>query len=292
MKEKRTRKEYHSQMKHLKPYSIFKDAMKCFITACGSTLLIIFFYNENEKITKNLIQSCVLSIFILLIVFTVFYKWLKYFFNNDLAKDSGLIVFGKQDTGKSFPYGEIKEVFAKQNSSENKEMIEIIRIHEAGHAVIAHLLGVKIEECIATITQGKTATKTYQPLMEANDYKDRILILYGGAAAERIIYGKYRAGSVGNEQADFDQAERDIKNLLILEQNNGIYGYTTAGEEFAKAVREKSIELFEQTLSLLTENKDMLLRMAEELEKNPVMSGKEIEELFKKEKRGKNEKKY
>lgn len=56
-------------------------------------------------------------------------------------------------------------------------MIEIIRIHEAGHAVIAHLLGVKIEECIATITQGKTATKTYQPLMEANDYKNRILIL-------------------------------------------------------------------------------------------------------------------
>lgn len=88
-----------------------------------------------------------------------------------------------------------------------------------------------------------------------------------------------------NEQADFDQAERDIKSLLILEQNNGIYGYTTAGEEFA--VGKKSIELFKQTLSLLTENQDMILRVAKELEKKPIISGKAIEALFEERNRGK-----
>lgn len=92
---------------------------------------------------------------------------------------------------------------------------------------------------------------------------------------------------MGNEQADFDQAERDIKSLLILEQNNGIYGYTTAGEEFAKAVGEKSMELFKQTLSLLTENQDMILRVAKELEKKPIISGKAIEALFEERNRGK-----
>ncbi len=263
-------------------YTIFTDIMKCFFTSCGSTLLIIFFYNGNEKVTKNLIQSLVLSIFMLFIGFTTLYRLLQNCKNNDLVEDSGQIrepiVLGTVGTGKSFPYGVIKETFAEQDSPEHKEMIEIIRIHEAGHAVMAHLLGVTIEECIATITQGKT--RTYQLLMEANDYKNRILILYGGAAAEQIIYKKYRAGSVGNDQADFEQAERDIKSLLILEQNNEIPGYTTGGEKFAKAVNEKSIELFEQTLSLLTENKDMILRVAKELKEKPVMSGKAIEVLF------------
>lgn len=268
-------------MRYLKPYSIFKDIMRCFITSCGSTLLIIFFYNGDEKITKNIIQSLVSSIFMFFIVCITLYRLFEEYRNNDLAEDSGQIVFGSLGTGKSFPYdGTIKEVFSEQDSPEHKEMTEITRIHEAGHAVIAYLLGVEIEECIATTNRGHTLTKHCQPMMEANDYQNAIMIGYGGAAAEQIIYKKYRGGNVGGASSDFAKAERDIKSFLILEQNNGISGYTTGGEEFAKVVNEKSIELFEQTLSLLTENQDMILRVAKELKEKPIMSGKEIEVVF------------
>lgn len=63
-------------------YGVFKDVMKCFIAACGITLLFIFFGNQslflkNGELLKQAVQAVVLCIFIILLLGTEIYRLLE-----------------------------------------------------------------------------------------------------------------------------------------------------------------------------------------------------------------------
>ena len=257
-------------MEKLTLYSGFKYMMRCFIASCGLMLIIVFFYNGKEEITKELIQSGVSILFICLAFITMFYQVFKAILG--YKETQGNIIFGE--------YYKAEKMDIEPNNENEKLMMEIIRIHEAGHAIMAYVLGVVIEQCIATKTIGQTQTKTLKCLMDACEYEKLILITYGGAVAEKIIYQKIRAGSVGDEHSDFRKAEELIKNMLLLDDE--IEGYATGGEQFSTLVREKSTQLFNKAVSILSENKDMILRLSEELKNRPKITGEELKILLEK----------
>jgi hypothetical protein len=242
---------------NIKPFCIFKDIMNSFITACGLALLEIFFGGGNEVITKNLVVNLVTANFACLLIVVFFLQLVFWGFNKSDSKSTpSLHSFQKND---------------------NKKALEIIRVHEAGHAVMAYLQNIKIVKCIATAEEGKIITQVNQGLMNGSNYEKLILIDYAGAASEKIIYGEFRAGSIGYG-SDFEQAEQKIKNLLLLD--NEIRGYTTGGECFAALVREKSVELFDKACEIICENRETVLKISEELAKTPTISGEKLEQII------------
>ncbi len=63
------------QNRHIHPYAIFIDIMKCFIVSCGLVFLIIFFAFEEFKelpLTEGMLSLNVLAIFCLLIFFCMY----------------------------------------------------------------------------------------------------------------------------------------------------------------------------------------------------------------------------
>ena len=64
------------------PYGIFKDLMKCFITACGIMLLIVFFDTESlffqeGKLMRDSIRSGTYAIFSILLFGTICWRVLE-----------------------------------------------------------------------------------------------------------------------------------------------------------------------------------------------------------------------
>lgn len=63
-------------------YGVFKDVMKCFIAACGITLLIIFFgdqslFLKDGELLKQAVQAVIFCIFIVFLLGTGIYRLLE-----------------------------------------------------------------------------------------------------------------------------------------------------------------------------------------------------------------------
>lgn len=123
--------------------------------------------------------------------------------------------------------------------SQYSKEIQLTRVHEAGHAVMAYLQGFDIAECVVNDRIGNTKLNILN-LINNKQHEEIILVFYAGAISERIINGNFRLGCIGIDgTSDFEMAEKYIRNLLLVEDNE--YGYTTGGEQFENAVREKSL---------------------------------------------------
>lgn len=58
------------KIKKIRPYYILRDIMKCFISACSISFLILFFNIENITYTQPILKEITISIFSFLITFT------------------------------------------------------------------------------------------------------------------------------------------------------------------------------------------------------------------------------
>lgn len=88
-------------------------------------------------------------------------------------------------------------------------------MHEAGHAVVAHVLGRKVREvrlrsevsADGLWRAGVTETETSDRLIETESYlKSELVILLAGHAAEEIVLGDRSAGAGSGPESDLAQA--------------------------------------------------------------------------------------
>lgn len=180
-----------------------------------------------------------------------------------------------------------------RNNSRRKKELEIVAYHEAGHALVGSLLNREV--CKVTIV-GTTSgaggfTRTIpeeKGLLSKRDLQNQIMELYGGRAAEEIYFNDADEITTGCSN-DIERASKLIKAMVRR------YGMGTdsnllvadSSEELKRCFadeKEISYKLYENTLTLLRNNKEKLISLAEALIERETLTEDEIKSIIKGEK--------
>ncbi|MGK7881698.1 MAG: cell division protein FtsH, partial [Crocosphaera sp.] len=137
-------------------------------------------------------------------------------------------------------------------------------------------------------------------LMSDSEFRQQIAMLLGGRAAEEIIFGSVTNGASDDLQRATDIAERMVttygmsKTLGPLAYdkrqqgnflgNNGLNPRRLVSEETAKAIDEEVKQIvdsgYQQALSILNHNRDLLEKIAQQLLTIEVIEGEELQQLL------------
>lgn len=177
--------------------------------------------------------------------------------------------------------------------------------HEAGHALLAHLLPSQDPvRQISIIPSGRALGYTLNPPAEdrysvyKSQLKEEISMLLGGRAAEEIVFGDVSGGASNDIQRATDIARQMVTKLGMSEVLGTVHfgGEHSSDEVFlgrdfnttqnysAKTAAliddeiKKIIDTaYEKALNMIRENRDKLDFVAEFLVRNEIMDGDEFE---------------
>ena len=174
--------------------------------------------------------------------------------------------------------------------------------HEAGHAIIAHVLpSIDPVQQISIIPSGNALGYTLNPPTEdkysvyKNELKEKIAMLLGGRAAEEIIFGDVSGGASN----DIERATKIAKNmvtklgmsdLLGLRAFGNDHGEVFLGRDFSSSqdysddtaakidaeIHDIIASAYENAKRILAENIEKLHFVAEFLMRNEIMDGEQF----------------
>ena len=176
------------------------------------------------------------------------------------------------------------KIIIKGDKKEDKHQTEkekkIIAYHEAGHAVVGHVLGKPILEVSVIGTTsgagGYTLSQPKEGLHSKTDMKNEVKELYGGRAGETMLALNDDDITVGAVN-DIERATRIISNYIkILGLNGSLINLEELGmrrpnDEIIEQAKQISKELFDETLDILKANKNKLDKLAEILLEKSVV---------------------
>lgn len=251
----------------IRPCVVIKDVIQFYIMSCFITVMILFFSNDElltfTKITYSKTTWIVFSVTMLL---EIFY--------NMVIPDSYWFWEHKNVTAKE-PLGSATSADITSNSIKTYGK-KVCAIHEAGHALIACLKNIEFTEISLS---GNTPHVTVAPYVtDGQGFLDRIIMLYGGAAAEEVLRGNFGLGSFGDENGDFTKATQCIKTYIVMTDTS--VSKTLLDEELAPKMIRLSKELYSTAKSILDENKEVLGIIADKLLVSDTLSEAEIKELM------------
>ncbi|WP_411032800.1 ATP-dependent zinc metalloprotease FtsH [Shinella sp. BYT-45] len=197
----------------------------------------------------------------------------------------------------------------KRNRLLNSKEREIVAYHEMGHALVAMALpGVDPVHKVSIIPRGIGALgyTIQRPtedrfLMTLEELENKMAVLLGGRAAEKIVFGHLSTGAADDlakvtdiaraivtrygmsERLGHIALEKDRRSFLATDQP--YYGpqERTYSDETAaavdKEVRRIVDETFERTVGLLAERRDVLERTARRLLEKETLDEREIRQL-------------
>ena len=175
--------------------------------------------------------------------------------------------------------------------------------HEAGHAIIAHVLpAMDPVQQISIIPSGNALGYTLNPPKEdkysvyKEELKEKIAMLLGGRAAEELIFGDISGGASNDIQRATDIAKKMVTQLgmskvLGPRAFGNDHGEVFLGRDFSSSqdysdetaakidaeINTIISEEYETAKKILTENMDKLNFIAEFLLKNEIMDGEQFE---------------
>lgn len=196
--------------------------------------------------------------------------------------------------------------------SERRSMVitdkekEVTAYHEAGHALIARLLpDTDPIHKVTIIPRGRALGLTMQlPTEERYTHSKSFLehtlcILFGGRIAEKLVFNEITTGAGNDLQRATDMARRmvcewgmseDLGPLTYGKKEEQIFlgreiaQHRDFSEDTARKIDAAVKNIIDaattQTLSLLTENRDILTRMAEELLEKETIVLDDIERIL------------
>ncbi|MEE5994380.1 MAG: hypothetical protein V3G42_14300 [Oscillospiraceae bacterium] len=163
--------------------------------------------------------------------------------------------------------------------------------HEAGHALMSVLLHVPVARATIVGTTSGSGGAVFREdeqksLISRKDMLNRIMIAYGGRAAEELIFGaeNVTTGAIN----DIQQATAILKSYISdygFDEDTGLlsleilYEQKLLSERVVKRAEQLSGMLYSQTVTMLYKNKDKLLRLAKALSEKETMTGDEIVSL-------------
>ncbi|MBK7233508.1 MAG: ATP-dependent zinc metalloprotease FtsH [Saprospiraceae bacterium] len=187
----------------------------------------------------------------------------------------------------------------KKNKIISPEEKEVIAYHEAGHAICGWYLKYASPLVKVTIVPRGIGTLGYAQYLPKEEYitrteamLDRICMTMGGRAAEKIIFDKISTGA----QSDLDQVTKMGYSMIsVFGMNDKVgnvsfYGMSQEGfqrpysEETAKMMDEEVRLLiniqYEKAQNLLSEKRNELEVLAQELLKKEVLLKSDVERLI------------
>jgi cell division protease FtsH len=158
------------------------------------------------------------------------------------------------------------------------DLVERIAIHEAGHAIIAHALGVGKIVAVSIVQEGTAGgyvmTENEERSPRRKDIEHAVIQTLAGRAAEHAILGDFSMGFAGSERSDLARATRLIGTLHL----NGMgehFHYQGSPEEvhqvllmkpvIAAAVDAEMRQLYADAMRLVRIHADAIVAVAEEL---------------------------
>lgn len=178
----------------------------------------------------------------------------------------------------------------KEPKDESDPQRKIVAYHEAGHAIIGHLMGQPVlEVSIIPTTSGAGGYTLNQPkegLQSKADMKNRVKMFYGGRAAESIIAvsdDDITTGAVN----DIEQATMIISQIIktwgmhdsVI--NLDVLGMTKPSENYIAEAKALAMELFNETRSLLLAHRAQLDALADTLLEKSIIDADHFLELMK-----------
>ena len=218
-----------------------------------------------------------------------------------LATRRGKSLIGMDDIEDAF----IKVIAGPKKKTKNRKEEELRKTayHEAGHAILAHLLPTQDPvHQISIIPSGNALGYTLNPPKEdrysvyKQQLKENISMLLGGRAAEEIIFKDVSGGASNDIERATNIAKKMVTQLgmsdvLGLRAFGSGHGEVFLGRDFSSSqdysdetaskidseIHAIITEAYEVAKRILTENVDKMHFIAEFLVKNEVMDGEQFE---------------
>jgi cell division protease FtsH len=196
----------------------------------------------------------------------------------------------------------------QRNTTLNEEVRRRVAYHEAGHALVAELLPTpdKVHKVsIIPTSKGALGYTLQVPeedelLIGERQLKERLAVLFGGRAAELLIYDEASTGAANDMEKATQIARRMVtefgmnKNLgpVRYVQNVGMGNYL-GGQPGMQEISPQTAALIDQDISdliddaqkqaieLLTTSRDALAEIAQQLQQHEVISGEEVHRIAK-----------
>ena len=175
-----------------------------------------------------------------------------------------------------------------------------VAVHEASHAVTAHLLGahrridmVSIEKRASTLGMVKSMGEEERFTQWRSEFESDIMVSLASLAGERLFFGGDNSSGVSGDL----QSASTVAALM-----EGVYGMgdsltstsgtrsneaggpanpvSTALRERRKQIEERLSTLYDQVAILLSEHEDKILELAAVLEEKKNISGEEVAEIM------------
>ncbi len=187
----------------------------------------------------------------------------------------------------------------------NPKEKNIVAYHESGHAIVSGALeGTDDVQKVSIVSRGAAALgytlnipQEDRFLMTKDEMKAKICGLLGGRAAEEIIFGDISTGASNDLQRVTDMARRMTADYGMSETlGNVSYG---DGENYlgqmgvsSRQYSEKTAvaidqeihtlidSMYDRTLAILNENRELLVEMSEYLKENEVLEGEDLKSFM------------
>ena len=217
-----------------------------------------------------------------------------------LAARRGKSLIGMEDIEDAF----IKVIAGPKKKTRHRKESELRKTayHEAGHAIIAHVLpSMDPVQQISIIPSGNALGYTLNPPKEdkysvyKSELKEKISMLLGGRAAEEIIFGDVSGGASN----DIERATKTAKQMVTRLGMSDVLGLrcfgTDQGEVFLGRDFSSSQDYSDETAAkidaeihaiiseaynrakqILTDHMDKLHFIAEFLMRNEIMDGEQF----------------
>jgi cell division protease FtsH len=220
-----------------------------------------------------------------------------------LIKDSINPLFWPAVVGFGFGYGflrvggKLEEIWSRAKGVILKPKSEDLyrtAVHEAGHAVLLFLCPSNERIKRATINPvgsylGCVFSKHTRPNSNLEELKNKIIILFGGRAAEQEIFNNFDTGSV-SDLAKASNIARDIVTQYGMSEEIGpvqipIYHtnssfFENEKEKINNTVKTILEECLQKARQILNENKTILEAVAQALMQKRTLSHDQIEKII------------
>lgn len=186
---------------------------------------------------------------------------------------------------------QLMEGHLKKNA--DKDNIELIAWHEAGHALAGLLMRQDLTKAsIIPSTSGAGGATFITPkklgLFTVDDLREQVIMLYAGRNAERLFAAENNMtenGVTTGASNDIEKATGIIKKMITEYGMSKKFGLLNLEELDVKpdVITEEAVklaeELNEESFNMMKGNADKLKKIAEKLVEKETLTGKEIEEI-------------
>lgn len=185
----------------------------------------------------------------------------------------------------------------KKNKIITPEEKHAIAVHEAGHATVSWLCEFAHPLVKVTIVpRGRSlGAAWYLPderqITRTEQLLDEMCATLGGRAAEKVVFDKISTGALSDLEKVTKQAMAMV-SIYGLNDNVGNVSYYNMDQGFSKPFSEKQAALiddeikiltdqqYQRAISIIEENKDKLLQLADQLLEKEVIFKEDLERIF------------